>query len=98
MLDLHLHGNHQPCPTCKGTGRGEIMFHAQEFENADGRTFPTRNVHAICPGCAGHGRAEKLACCIVVDHGGQCLCLAADDTYSCAMLIFRKPDQQKVVV
>ena len=56
MPNLHLHGNHQPCPDCKGTGRGAIIWHAHEYETANGSTFPTRNVHAICPGCAGYGR------------------------------------------
>ena len=58
MPNLHLHGNHQPCATCKGTGRGAIIRHAHEYETADGRTFPTRNVHAICKTCNGLGRVE----------------------------------------
>ena len=98
MPNLHLHGNHQPCPACKGTGCGVIIRHAHEYESADGRTFPTRNVHATCPGCAGYGRVAILTPAIMAAQAERCPCRGADDMAPCQNVVFQKPDKRAVVV
>ena len=98
MPNLHLHGNHQPCPACKGTGRGAIIRHAHEYETADGRTFPTCNVHAICHDCAGHGRVAILSPAIMAAQAARCPCKGADDMCPCQNVVFLKSDSRAVVL
>ena len=96
MPNLHLHGNHQPCPTCKGTGHGAIVLHANEYETDAGHSFPKENHYANCPGCAGYGRVAMLTPAIMAAQAERCPCCGADDM--CQNVVFEKPDQRAVVV
>lgn len=58
MTTPHLHGNHDPCPACVGTGRAKTAaFLANEFETANGKRFPKTDVFLNCPTCKGTGRS-----------------------------------------
>jgi hypothetical protein len=59
MPNPTLHGNHQPCPDCSGSGDGAVMFSAGEFEGANGQRFPKANVYGLCKKCRGRGFVGK---------------------------------------
>lgn len=58
-MNLHLHGNHKPCPECKGSGDGpKIIWHRGEVQ-CGGASWPSKDVHELCPTCRGTGRTGE---------------------------------------